>query len=156
MGNPLDLRGPWKICVRKVVDRSISLHGDPFRSEGTPEDMCKKSCGYEHLPPWGTPLDLRGRQKICVRKAVDTTISLHGDPFRSDRPWKICVRKTVNTSISLHGDPFTSEGNLEDMCKKGCGYEHLSPWGPFRSEGTPEDMCKKGCGYEHLPPWGPL
>jgi len=44
----------------------------------------------------GTPLDLRGPQKICVRKDVDTRISLHGDLIRS-------------------------EGTLEDMCKKGCG-----------------------------------
>jgi len=27
------------------VDKSISVHGGPFRSEGTPEDMCKKGCG---------------------------------------------------------------------------------------------------------------
>jgi len=53
MGTPLDLRGHQKICVRKAVDTSIYLHGDPFRSEGTPEDMCKEGCGYEHLSTWG-------------------------------------------------------------------------------------------------------
>jgi len=53
MGTPLYLRGPQKICVRMAVDTSISLHGDPFRSEGTPEDMCNKGCGYEHLISWG-------------------------------------------------------------------------------------------------------
>jgi len=53
MGTPLDLRGPQEICVRKAVDTSISLHGDPFRSEGTPENMCQKACGYKHLSPWG-------------------------------------------------------------------------------------------------------
>ena len=79
----------------------------------------------------GTHLDLRGHQKICVRKAVDTSISVHGDPFRSDGPWNICVRKAVDTSISLHGDPFRSEGTPEDMCKESCGYKHLSPWGPL-------------------------
>ena len=72
-------------------------------------------------PSMGTPLDLRGAQKICVRKDVDTSISFNGDPFRSDGPWKICVRKAVDMSISLHGEPFRSEGTLEDMCKKGCG-----------------------------------
>ena len=80
----------------------------------------------------GTPLDLRGPQQICVRKAVHRSISLHGDPLHLRGPQKICVRKAVDTSISLHGDPFRSEGTPEDTCKKGCGYEHLCPWGPLQ------------------------
>jgi len=32
----------------------------------------------------GTPLDLRGPWKIRARKAVDSSIYLHGGPFRSE------------------------------------------------------------------------
>jgi len=61
MGTPLDLRGPWKICVRKAVDTSISLHGGPFNSEGnlgsgsgacrlgTLKDECRRALGTGHL-----------------------------------------------------------------------------------------------------------
>jgi hypothetical protein len=37
--------GTLEDSVRKAVDKSISVHGGPSRSEGTPEDMCKKGCG---------------------------------------------------------------------------------------------------------------